>query len=199
VSGALAVAAVSAVLKDLLDNRVAQSDVAASVGDVTVTALPPDRITVGADERNQLNLFLYRVTPRATLARLNQTPGNGANGHIARPLSLDLHYLLSAYGQQDFNAEVLLGCGIQVLHETPVLTADLLHTSLTASSSRGGSGTRAALAASGIAEWTEQITIVPEFLSTDETSRLWSAFQARYRPSVTYRVSSIPIETNDGP
>ena len=40
-SGALAVAAVSAVLKDLLDNRVAKPDIASSVGDVTVTALPP--------------------------------------------------------------------------------------------------------------------------------------------------------------
>ncbi|MGA7671534.1 MAG: DUF4255 domain-containing protein [Nitrolancea sp.] len=198
-SGALAVAAVSAVLKDLLDNRVAQPDVASSVGDVTVTALPPDRIAVGADERNQLNLFLYRVTPRATLTRLDQAPGNGANGHAPRPLSLDLHYLLSAHGQQDFHAEVLLGCGIQVMHETPVLTAELLRTSLSSSSTRGGSGTKAALAASGIAERAEQITIAPEFLSTDETSRLWSALQARYRPSVTYRVSSIPIDLNDGP
>ncbi len=198
-SGALAVAAVSAVLKDLLDNRVAKPDIASSVGDVTVTALPPDRITVGADERSQLNLFLYRVTPRATLTRVDPASSNGANGQSSRPLSLDLHYLLAAYGQQDFHAEVLLGCGIQVLHQTPVLTAEVLRTSLATSSNRGGSGTKAALAASGIAERTEQITVVPEFLSTDETSRLWSALQARYRPSVTYRISSVPIDLNDGP
>ncbi len=193
-SSALAVAAVSAVLKDLLDNRLAQQDIAASVGDVSVTALPPDRITVGADERSQLNLFLYRITPRANLRRMDHPSGNGATDADRPPLSLDLHYLLSAYGQQDFHGEVLLGCGIQVMYETPVLSPDLLRASLKAISARGGVGPQTAQAASQLADREDNITIVPEFLSTDETSKLWSALQARYRPSVTYRVSSVPIE-----
>ena len=74
-SYALAIATVSAVLKSLLDNRLAEQGVAATVGDVTVTALPPDRISVGTEERSQLNLFLYRITPNTALRR---SPQEGA-------------------------------------------------------------------------------------------------------------------------
>ena len=37
------------------------------------------------------------------------------------PLALDLHYLLTAYGIAELQAEVLLGYGMQLLHEHPVL------------------------------------------------------------------------------
>lgn len=50
-SNALAIAAVTAVLKDLLENGLVSDSITTSVGDVIVTALPPDRISVGTDER----------------------------------------------------------------------------------------------------------------------------------------------------
>src|SRR2546423_8323610 len=121
-SSALGIAAVTAVLKNLLDNRLIEQGVAASLGDVSVSALPPDRIATGADERSQLNLFLYRVTPNTGWRRSSVSLGdshNGQNGRNGRdgeakrappaPLALDLHYLLTAYGEQDFQAEILLG------------------------------------------------------------------------------------------
>src|SRR6266540_6897560 len=43
-SSALVIASMTAVLKSLLDNRLIEHGVAATVGDVSVTALPPDRI-----------------------------------------------------------------------------------------------------------------------------------------------------------
>ena len=61
-SSALAIAAVSASLKDLLNNGLIDHDLS-SIGSFTVTAQPPDRISTGQTEANQLNLFLYRVTP----------------------------------------------------------------------------------------------------------------------------------------
>ena len=57
-SSALTVAAVTAGLKSLLDNRVAQSDITSAVGDVVVTAQSPDRIPVG-----QLALVGARLAP----------------------------------------------------------------------------------------------------------------------------------------
>src|SRR5688500_3743862 len=104
-STALAIASVTAVLKSLLENRLMELGAPASVGDVTVTALPPDRITTGTDERSQLNLFLYRVSPNT---RWRRAESNGSsNGHAKKeaagdaepaasaptPLALDLHYL----------------------------------------------------------------------------------------------------------
>ena len=66
-SSGLAIAAVTAVLKDLLNNGLIDHDLTPSVGDVTVTALPPDRVSTAADEKSQLNLFLYQVTPNPDL------------------------------------------------------------------------------------------------------------------------------------
>ena len=82
-SYALAIATVSAVLKSLLDNRLAEQGVAATVGDVSVTALPPDRISVGTEERSQLNLFLYRITPNTALRR--SRAGGSREGRGAGP------------------------------------------------------------------------------------------------------------------
>lgn len=195
-SSALAIASVTFLLKDLLDNRLIGQGVTASVGEVSVTALPPDRVSVGAEERSQLNLFLYRITPHSAWRSLDVAEGNGHDGARRQPpLALDLHYLLTAYGEHDFQAEILLGYAMQLLHETPVLTREAIRGALAS----GGSGTaaspaRAALAASGLAEATAQIKIYPEFLSTEETSKLWSALQARYRPSAAYKASAVLLE-----
>ena len=47
-SNALAIGAVTAVLRDLLNNGLVDHDVTGSLGgNVTVSALPPDRIRIG--------------------------------------------------------------------------------------------------------------------------------------------------------
>jgi hypothetical protein len=38
------------------------------------------------------------------------------------PLALNLHYLVTAYGKDELNGEILLGRTMQILHETPVPT-----------------------------------------------------------------------------
>src|SRR5207244_1329164 len=61
-SSPLAIAAVTAALKDLLNDGLLNHDLS-SVGSFSVTSLPPDRVTTGQTEPNQLNLFLYQITP----------------------------------------------------------------------------------------------------------------------------------------
>jgi hypothetical protein len=197
-SSALALAAVTSILKDLLDNRLIQRGVTDSVGDVTVTAITPDRVPVGAEERNQLNLFLYRVTPHTKWRRSEPSSGGNdeTNGH--RPLELDLHYLLTAYGEHDFQSEILLGYAVQLLHETPTLSREAIRSGLGSASRNGSSSARhvarSAVSTATLAEQVEEITIVPEFLSMEESSKLWSTLQARYRPSVAFEVSAVVIE-----
>ncbi len=187
-SGALAVAAATVVLVDLLENRLIQREVANTIGALTMTALPPDRITVGADERSGLNLFLYRVTA-------NTRWRHDASPRVVSPLSLDLHYLLTAYGEREYEAEILLGYSMQALHETPRLDSEAIGTALAPGSGSGRhlSPIRAALAAYDRAGLI-QLTISPEFLSMEDMSRLWSSLQARYRPSMAYTVSAVVIE-----
>ncbi|MHC5719468.1 MAG: Pvc16 family protein, partial [Nostoc sp.] len=112
-SNALSIAAVTAVLKDLIENGLVQDAIATSVGDVVVTALPPDRITQGTDERAQINLFLYQVTQNRNADWISEEYRSKRRqlGDVRQhpPLALDLHYLITAYGAKDFQAELLFG------------------------------------------------------------------------------------------
>ena len=132
-SNALAIAGVTAVLKDLLNNGLIDHNVTGAVGgNVTVTALPPDRVVApGAQEGNQLNLFLHQVTPNAGWRNAGLPSRDERGERLTNPpLALDLHYLLTAYGAEDLHAEILLGYAMQLLHETPILSRQAIRTAL---------------------------------------------------------------------
>ena len=203
-SSPLAIAAVTAALKDLLNDGLLNHDLS-SVGSFSVTALPPDRVSTGQNEPNQLNHFLYQVTPNIGWrnAGLPSRDGNGVRLSAA-PLALDLHYLLTAYGSQDLNAEVLLGYAMQLLHETPILTRAQLRTVLGGLSPVDDSinplpSPFGSLSAIDLADQIELIKITPVYLTTEELSKMWTAMQARYRPTMAYMASVVLIEvTNSG-
>lgn len=200
-SNALAIAGVTAVLRDLLNEGMINHNIASSVGNVKITSDPPDTIkTTGADADSRLNLYMYRVTPNQGW-RNEGLPSRGANGtRLTNPaLALDLHYLLTAYGKEQFHTDILLGYGMQLLHETPVLVRDRIRQSLGGAPPVSGAGvlpsTYPALAAADLAEQVEQVRIAPEFMNTEEMSKLWSAMQASYRPTAAYMASVVLIES----
>jgi Pvc16 N-terminal domain len=200
-STALALASVTAVLKDLLNNGLIDHDVGSAVGEVIVSTLPLDRVDLlEADKKSRLNLFMYQVTSNPGW-RNEALPSRNSNGERISnpPLALDPHYLLTAYGAEEFHGEILLGYGMQLLHETPVLTRAAIRRSLAPPSpvTIGGDlpPSLAALFTSNLAEQVEQIRISPAFLSTEEVSKMWPAFQAKYRPTAAYQVSVVLIES----
>jgi hypothetical protein len=199
-SNALAIAAVTAILKDLLVDGLLDNDwSSATVGEVRITALPPDRIsTTDTDNRSQLNLFLYQVTPNQGW-RNTDLPSHDGNGSrmTSPPLALDLHYLLTAYSGQDLHGEILLGYAMQRLHETPVVSREGLRAAFPDPSQVTGTGLPPELrilANTGLADQVEQIKITPHYLNLEEMSKLWTSFQSHYRPSVSYQVSVVLIE-----
>ena len=199
-SSGLAIASVTAVLRDLLNNGLINQNVPSLLGNVIVTALAPDRIDITSDtQQSQLNLFLYQVTPNAGWRNVGLPSRNAAGERISNPpLALNLHYMLTAYGAAELHAEILLGYGMQLLHETPVLPRNAIRSSLQNPEVPPGSGLPPefqALFTSELAEQVEQIKIVPETLNTEEISRMWSAMQAHYRPTAAYQVSVVLIES----
>jgi len=189
-SNALAIAAVTAALKDVLNGGLLNLDLSA-IGSVSVSALPPDRIATGANEPNQLNLFLYQVTPNTGWRNAGLPSRDGAGVRLSNPpLALDLHYMLTAYGAQDLGAEVLLGYAMQFLHEMPMLTRQQLRTVLGPPSPFGN------LSALSLADQIEWLKLSPIFLGSEELSKLWTAMQARYRPSMAYLVSVVLIQSD---
>jgi len=186
-STALAVAGVTAVLRGMLESWLGDQNANAALGgaNAEVTAVAPDTIALtGAGAGPQLNLFLHQVSPNAGWRNVD-LPSMDARGRrsASPPLAIDLHYLLTAYGPEELQAEVLLGFGMQLLHEFPVLDRGEIEDRLPAT-----------LQGSLLGRQVETIRIIPERMGTEELSKLWSALQAHFRPSAAYHVSVILIQ-----
>jgi len=199
-SSPLALAAVTAVLRDLLNNGLIDHNITGALGNnVTVTAVPPDTIAIDStNARTQLNLFLYQVTPNAGWRNVGLPSRDERGTRLTNPpLALDLHYLLTAYGAAELHSEILLGYAMHLLHETPVLDRQAIRTALSGGTVDSSILPPAfqALAAADLADQVEQIKITPETLSTEEMSKLWSAIQGHYRPTAAYHLSVVLIES----
>ncbi|SHN53053.1 Protein of unknown function [Geodermatophilus obscurus] len=189
----LGIAAATYVLQSTLRKELTARDAAALLASPElVTALPPDRVTTGEQETSRLNVYLRQVTadPGLRNAELPLRAGDGTLRGRAL-LTLDLHYLISAYAAAELHADVLLGMAAQIMHEKPMLTAAMIREALPA----GGSDTLLErLAEAGLADQVQTITLTPEALDTEELSRLWTAFQAPYRPSLAYTARVLLVE-----
>lgn len=202
-SHTLVLAAVTAVLKNVLENGLVERGITAALGsDTMISALPPDRVATGADEKSQINLFLYQVQSRG----LSPSSRNAPNLRYADtavqglPQSLEMYYLLTAYGVEDLQSEILLGYGMELFQQTPIFTADRLRTLLKNVSTRGSGHLvpppRAALADPRLPDSFRRIKVCPQAMQTEEMVNLWSAFQVSYRPSIVYQVT---VELADSP
>jgi hypothetical protein len=197
-SHALVLASVTAVVKNLLENGLVDRGVSAHVGaDVTISALPPDRMTTGDDERAQINLFLYQIAHRSLVTNSRYNPETPQDRRIGSPQTLELQYLLTAYGAQDLHIEILLGYAQEQLAQTPFLSRQTVRKILaTVSSTAGGRVVLPGLAAlsAELGDASVSLKICPQALPAEEVSRLWSVLQARYRPSLAYKVIVTPQE-----
>jgi hypothetical protein len=203
VSNALGIASVTHVLKDLLNDGLINHNVSAAVGSVvTVSSLSPGQVESQQGSANtQLNLFMYRVSYNTGWNNIGY-PSRGARGEPISnpPLALNLHYLLTAYGEDELHAEILLGYAMQLLHENPVIDRKLIRNPLSVATLTTPGGrlpsNLLALGTSNLAEQIEQIKITPEPLNTEEMSKLWTAFQAKYRPCTAYLATVVLIESD---
>ena len=94
-SSPLAIGAVSAVLRNLLDDGLVEAG-AAMGSTVVVSAVAPDTIHLdNANDPPRLNLFLYRVTPNPGWNNVDLPSRSAVSGERLSnaPLALDLHYV----------------------------------------------------------------------------------------------------------
>lgn len=86
---------------------------------------------------------------------------------------------------------------MQILHERPVLVRDAIRAALDPPPGQGNlpQPLQDALANSGLADQIEQIKFTPEYLNSEEMSKLWTAFQSNYRPTAAYQATVVLIES----
>ncbi|MDZ8221796.1 DUF4255 domain-containing protein [Nostoc sp. ChiVER01] len=208
-SNGLAIAAITAVFKNLLEDGLVQNAALSSMGNVLVTTLPPDQISIGVDGQPQLNLFLYQVSENRN-ADMGKSDAKGgelryqpthhqasAEEGAILPLAINLHYVLTAYGNKDFQTEILLGYVMQLMHQTPVLSNAMIRATLNHVATINRSGLLAqaieSTSVEALTEQLDQVRIAPNLFDTEQMSRLWSLLQGSYRPSIAYEVSMMFI------
>jgi uncharacterized protein DUF4255 len=195
-SNPLAISAVSAVLQYWLTQVFGNSPVLSSV---VVSAKAPDilqtEITAAAGPQLRVNVFLHQVTHNAAWRNV-ELPSLAADGTTrlsSPPLALDLHYLMTAYGTDDWEAEALLGYAVLMLHDNPVFARADIATAL--QNLPAAQSLSAALTTTGLADQIEMLKVTPETLGREEIAWIWSALKADYRPSYPFLVSLVTIKS----
>ncbi len=186
-SNYLAIATVTAALHQLLKGPVQKAVTGATVG-----FKRPDQLNE-AKSPPHVNVYLYQVTPNAAY-RNSDLPTRRGDGTLVRRVvaALDLHYLLTFYGQDDkLEPQLMLGAVTTTLETEPVLSQSTIQSAITAFP---------AVKDSDLANQLDRIRITRATLSLEEFSKLWSAFfQVEYRLSVAYQASVVLLENEDTP
>jgi hypothetical protein len=186
-SNALAIAAVTATLQQQLAAAASASGVAGAQVTTLRPGSPSGLPTPG------VNLFLYQVSPNAAW-RNADLPTRGADGTLLRQprVALDLHYLLTFYGDDaTLDQQRLLGAVARQFHAAPVLARGAV-----ANAQRSFTF----LASSNLADQPELVRVTPAHLSLEELSKLWSIFpDVEYVLSAVYVAGVVLIETDDTP
>ncbi|MFF3244637.1 DUF4255 domain-containing protein [Streptomyces sp. NPDC002870] len=184
-SNALAIATVTQALALLIESNLGpETDIAVKVDTRKPPAEPPAEPTI--------NVFLYQVTPNASM-RHTDLPTRASDGTLLkRPAAaLDLHYLISAYGEEsELVGQRLIGCVVRALHEIPVLPKELIELA----------AERPYLTGSDLAQSPQRVRFTPTVMDIDETSKLWGMLhQTPYTLSVAYQASLVLIEGRERP
>ena len=98
----------------------------------------------------------------------------------ARPLSLELHYLLTAWSTDSQAEQTLLSWSMLALHKQSLFDRSLLVPS---------------------AAWRadETVQVLPSELSHENMMRIWDAMGPSYRLSTSYVARTVRVETGVGP
>jgi hypothetical protein len=191
-----AIAAVTSTLRYVLQQAIdAEPD---PVAGRKVTTLRPAQVAdLGADDSpaRGLNVFLYQVTPNHAW-NLTDLPTRSRSGSlVTRPLAaLDLHYLITAYGDEPaLEPQRLLAKAELALAATPVLTKDVVEDAIALFGGETETGflQRADLAGQG-----EAVKLSPAPLSLEEISKLWGALGTPYLLSQAYTATVVLIEAD---
>jgi hypothetical protein len=189
VSNYLSIATVTAALRWTL-----QSAINKNISGADVRTVRPDE-TGGKLPSPGVNIFLYQVTQNPAL-RNEDLPGRLSKGQlIKRPnVPLDLHYLLTFYGDDDsLMPQRLLGSVVSALHSRPVLTRQMIKNMLE-------DPTFNYLTTSNLADSIETVKFTQVNLSLEELSKIWSVFfQTHYSLSLAYMGTAVIVESEDIP
>lgn len=186
-SNFLAISTVTATINHLLE------EIQTDIPGVKIHNKPPDVIN-SEPSANKLNLFLYHISYNAALNSEFLPTRNSSGDLISSPkIAINLHYLLTAYGtdNDDLLSQQILGSAIRIINENPILTKDIISDAIKSQEK---------VQFSDLLNDIQTIKLVPEILSVEELTKVWSSFfQTNYRLSMTFQASVLLLDTKKKP
>jgi Pvc16 N-terminal domain len=182
-----AIATVTATLQ-----RVLQTALQADVPGATVSTVRPGEGANTNLPTTGVNLFLFEVCVNPHRSNEHLPTRNAAGTIVQRPqIALDLHYLMSFYGDElTLEPQRLLGSALAYLQSQPVLTRAQIASAIADAS-------KPFLKSSNLADQDDLVRLNPMTLSLDELSRLWSILlQTHYVLSIPFKASTVIVERN---
>ena len=180
-----AIATVTATLQSVL-----QAAVHTDVPGAGVSTVRPSDAANGGLPVTRVNLFLYQVTPNPHRNNLDLPTRSSQGDLVQRPqIALDLHYLMSFYGDDAaLEPQRLLGSTVALLHSQPLITRAQIDAAI-------ADAGKPFLANSDLSSQPELVRFTPLPMSLEELSRLWSVMlQVQYVLSVAYKASVVLVE-----
>jgi hypothetical protein len=183
-SDASVITDVSETLRSILDAHLnptgADPGAAPGVGaPVTVTVDNPQR---SAGEDLRVNLYLYHIlqdeSRRNTGALRQSARGTDPATFVPEPLALKLYYMVTAFAPDGRTEHRLIGEAMQALFENRILAPAALRGDLARSAIRA-----------------DQIQLVLLNQDLETLHRIWGNFQEALRPSITYEVEGIFLDS----
>jgi hypothetical protein len=129
------------------------------------------------DNSVRLSIYLYRVVENPFLKNQAMTSIEGRRQRVA-PLALDLCYLVTPLVGTPREQQIVLGKLMQVFFDRALIEG----TDLSA----------------GMAEAGEEVRVVLNPVSLEETTRVWQALEMSYRLSVCYIVRVALVDSRRG-
>jgi hypothetical protein len=183
VANHLALATITATLQRMLQAAV-QNDVEGA----RVTTVRPSDIG-GATPETGANLFMYHVISNPALHNVDATQSRSRGNPIRRQAALDLHYMISFYGNEsELAPQRMLGSVVRALNDRSIITPEMLRATCL--------DTRFPfLRHSTLAEQVQQISLVPLDFNLDDLSKAWSVFfQVPYILSIAYKILVVTVD-----
>jgi hypothetical protein len=119
-----------------------------------------------------VSLFLHRITMNDHLRGPAQLPSQPDKRSV---LNLDLHYLITYWGSDPTEEQLVLAWVMQQIQQNPILDGSLLSSDLELTSE-------------------ETMQIIPASLSLEDIMRIWDAIAPKYRLSLAYTVRPVRID-----
>jgi hypothetical protein len=184
-SNSLAIATATATLQRLLQCAIDED-------------FPNGKITVVRPEASAnktpklgINLYLYYVSPNRAWQN-SDLRARRPKGELTKQAQagLDLYYLMSFYGKEEWEPQRLMGIAVQAIVDNPILNSDLVTDTINRPEN-------SILADSTLGQQVDRVTISPSNMTVEDLSKIWSVFlQTPHVLSFAFQASAVLIEGN---